>query len=306
LVCKGDIAMIYGPSGTGKTFVVFDLIMASITGQTFADTLAIPRPMTVAYCAGEGQAGLNERFAAANVKWDIDPAAENRLSIYENVIQLKPPQLQQSMAAFIDEWKHDNGDEPLDLLIIDTLATATEGADENSARDMGLVIGQCKVATRELGCAVLLVHHSNKAGTSERGSGVIKGASSGVIELTEQFVIQCRKVKDGKNWGSKGFMLITTGNDFPYVDWKEKTPAGQRGDATREAVEDITNVLADDGGQLTATTISSRIGKKANWTIKLLKQMAADNLVTATIPNTDRPAGKGNATLYSLVNNNGE
>ena len=115
----------------------------------------------------------------------------------------------------------------LDLLVIDTMHSATLGADENSAQDMGRVLAMAKVAVRELGCTVLMLHHSNKAGTAERGSSALKGAMDAQIEVkpvASKFVMHCEKLKDGEQWKDQTFDLVAMG-DSVRVWWDE--PGGE-------------------------------------------------------------------------------
>ena len=69
-------------SGSGKTFVVIDLIGAMVSGEQFANRFSMMRPLNVGYCAGEGVSGLPARFKAMinkrNLGWrkqERDPHA---------------------------------------------------------------------------------------------------------------------------------------------------------------------------------------------------------------------------------------
>src|SRR5205085_2160275 len=63
------------------------------------------------------------------------------------------------------------------LIIVDTLARTIGAGDENSARDQGALIRQLDAMRLETGATVVILHHTNKAGTAERGSGALRGAS---------------------------------------------------------------------------------------------------------------------------------
>jgi hypothetical protein len=70
------------------------------------------------------------------------------------------------------------------LVIVDTLARCTVGADENSSKDMGVMVA-CLDYWRSLGAAVLLVHHPGKDVTKGgRGSSAIHGAVDTELVLT--------------------------------------------------------------------------------------------------------------------------
>jgi RecA-family ATPase len=64
------------------------------------------------------------------------------------------------------------------LLVVDTMARSMAGGDENSARDVGLVIAAtdaCRAACPSL--AVLIVHHTTKDGDTYRGNSALEGAA---------------------------------------------------------------------------------------------------------------------------------
>jgi hypothetical protein len=62
------------------------------------------------------------------------------------------------------------------LIVVDTLARAAPGQDENSAKDMGRVVASCDGFRKLYGCCVLLVHHTPKGGHDWRGSTAVWNA----------------------------------------------------------------------------------------------------------------------------------
>jgi hypothetical protein len=60
-------------------------------------------------------------------------------------------------------------DLPLRLVVIDTFATATPGANENDSGDMSRVLARCARISEELKTHVMLVHHMNASGSKPRG-----------------------------------------------------------------------------------------------------------------------------------------
>jgi hypothetical protein len=224
----GDLAMLYGPPGSGKTFVVIDLLFAACLGRQFAMRFDVLRPLTVAYCAGEGVSGLPARFAAAAGRWDVSELPN--LVVFDAAPQLFDGGSADAIGRFVAEWQeHQAAGQvgALDLLVIDTMHSATVGADENSAQDMGRVLNMARDASKRLGCTVLMLHHSNKAGTAERGSSALKGAMDAQIEVKPvagKFVMHCEKLKDGQQWKDQTFDLVAMG-DSVRVWWDE--PGGE-------------------------------------------------------------------------------
>jgi RecA-family ATPase len=186
VIGPGDLAMVYGAPGSGKTFVVIDLMLAACSGKAFAGRFEVARPLTIAYAAGEGRTGLPQRFQAACEYHEIGDSDLMNLHTYFNVPQLYDTKDPCNATQFVGEYAaaQTAGEVgPLDLLILDTLHSVSAGADENSSQDMGDVLRHAKAIADGLGCAVILVHHTNKAGTGERGSSALRGAMDCMIEV---------------------------------------------------------------------------------------------------------------------------
>jgi hypothetical protein len=63
------------------------------------------------------------------------------------------------------------------FVVIDTLARAMPGVDENSAQEVGLIIAKCDEVKDELACTVSPIHHTGKdVERGLRGSNAILGA----------------------------------------------------------------------------------------------------------------------------------
>lgn len=287
LIGLGDIVMIYGAPGSGKTFTVVDLIFAACTGDQWAKRFAVARPLNVAYCAGEGVSGLPARFGAAAMHYGLDDLPKFTFfpvtpSLYcEDGVKRDV----ESIERFVMEWqeRQEHGEaQPLDILIIDTLHSATFGADENSAKDMGVVLGAIKNAVRALGCAVIIVHHSNKAGTGERGSSALRGAMDAMIEVKQvasKYAISCEKLKDGERWRDQTFDLVAQGESV-RVFWDEPN-AGENGDGrTTNTKQRILEFLAEHmDAHLKAKQIAEPLDLKAQATNNALVRLVDSGLV---------------------------
>lgn len=243
LIGRGDIAMVFGEAGSGKTFVTIDLILAAALGRQFAARFPIKQPLRVAYAAGEGIAGLPNRFTAAINKHHVSPN-DLTLTIYTDVPQLFDEKAEKSIYAFVRELSERS--EQVDLLVIDTLHSATTGADENHARDAGKILDAAKFARSALGCTVLLIHHANRAG-GYRGSSALHGAMDAMLQTRSADnvgILEIFKQKDAEKGQPLYFRLTKEPtSQSVYVEWLEasivKLNEPKAPDKAKEAIRDL-------------------------------------------------------------------
>lgn len=167
VLTRGEIAMVAGQSQAGKSFAVLDACMAISRGIPWFGNRTLRG--AVAYQAGEGARGIKKRIRAyrnANnltLKDDLPfvllPA---RIDLYSSDDHTE------KMIEEIKHWKR-AFNHPLELIVIDTFATATPGGNENDGRDVSLVLERCARVSRETNAAVLLVHHLNADKSKIRG-----------------------------------------------------------------------------------------------------------------------------------------
>lgn len=304
VIGAGDIAMLYGPPGTGKTFVIIDLIFAACLGQTFANRFGTARPLSIAYCAGEGISGLPQRFAAAAAHYGTAQLPDFRF--FDTVPQLfaedrtltpDSPTIEQ----FIQEWQEDQilGRAPaLDILIIDTLNSAAVGADENSAKDMGKVLAAAKLATKTLGCAVILLHHTNRAGTGERGSSALRGAMDTMIEVKttgDKFVLTCEKIKDGEKWKPQPYSLVAMAQSV-RVWWDDPSEVAVIQQAPSTKLVDIINDQPEM--QFTSRQLAEAMGMSRAATINLLTRLVDKGEIMRKLHLSEKPPSNRNPWVY--------
>lgn len=220
-VQKNALEMLFGPSGSGKSFVVLDMALHIAVKNLIEDT---DQPETLAprldavrdwhgiptrggrilYVAGEGVTGMKKRALAWVQQYGFNPDAINDYFRFsENPFHLDsdddPPA--------VGEWNKLLRELEIlrtrlnfipDLIIFDTLKANMYG-EENSAKESGAVIDRAQelvkgVHTDGHGTTVLFVHHTGwnpEAKTRGRGSSAWRGAvdidlsvSHGVISKT--------------------------------------------------------------------------------------------------------------------------
>lgn len=201
---KGELAIIFGASGSGKSFFVFDMIAAMARGKTWREhKTAQARGV---YVAAEGAGGVRNRLWAYCNQHVIDPAGLDVGIIGEAPNLMQATDVKDLGAALTAFGK-------VDWVVIDTVSQVTLGANENSSEDMGKALAHCKWLHKQTGALIILIHHSGKdSSKGARGWSGWLGASDTQIEVTrddELRIATVRKLKDGEDGAMFGFNLKT-------------------------------------------------------------------------------------------------
>jgi hypothetical protein len=306
IIGKRDLFTIYGPPSGGKTFTAVDMAVSACLGKPWAGRFEVPQPLTVAYAIGEGGSGFAQRLQAAGEYYGVDDIPN--LIIYMTAPQLFNSQDPCNAAQFVLEYAaaQASGDvEPLDILFLDTLHSVTAGADENSSQHMGQVLHQAKTIADRLGCAVCLVHHTNKAGTGERGSSALRGAMDCMIEVKEigsSRLMTCEKLKDGEAWKPQTFDLVAKA-DSVRVDWGDVGEVSKTSGQQAIDKERLRDVMGKNPGvKFNVGSLAEAIGKGDNHTRNLLSQMERDGNCVRELADPDKPSSSRNPWVYSHKN----
>lgn len=217
LLSAGDRSIVAGPSRSGKSFLALDAAMAVARGAKFFGYDV--QPGLVVYQAGEGARGILKRLRAYRQHHGLQTADDLPFVLLSSPVDLYHPE--GSTKNLIDEIKGWAAfrPEPLRLVVIDTLSTATAGADENSGKDMSTVLANIARIADETGAHVLLVHHLNAGGTKLRGHTSILANVDQVIEVMNVDGIRTAtltKQKDGEDGISFRFKLKSVAIGMSY------------------------------------------------------------------------------------------
>lgn len=169
IVPEQSFVLLYGPSGTFKSFIALDIAMHVSQGRDFHGLRTAQG--FVAYLAAEGFSTFGPRIRA----WDEahDRQYSGRLRIYDAVPNLRD---EGHVTAFIDAVKRDFIGKLPALIIVDTLAMTFGGGNENDSDHMGQYIAGIQRLRRETGAAVLVIHHTGHHGKHPRGHSSLKAA----------------------------------------------------------------------------------------------------------------------------------
>lgn len=164
---EGERSVIGGPSKSGKSFLAIHLAMCVCRGQDFFD-YPVKRGGVV-YQAGEGAKGVKKRLKAYRKHFQVADDEDVPFVFLGSKVDLYSRDGDtQGLIDEIKAWALTMA-YPLRLVVIDTLATATAGADENSGKDMSVVLANIARIADETGAHVMLVHHMNADGKKLRG-----------------------------------------------------------------------------------------------------------------------------------------
>lgn len=173
-----SFGVIYGKSGSRKSFIAIDISCAITTGSPWQNFNT--KAGAVVYVAAEGQIGMSRRVKA----WElVNNKSVEHLYILGQSIIMSDPSVRNDLINSIHDIEN-NYDIKVELIVLDTLARNFEG-DENSSDAMGRFIHGCDLAKEATNTSILCVHHSGKdASKGGRGSSALIGACDYEFQVT--------------------------------------------------------------------------------------------------------------------------
>jgi hypothetical protein len=145
----------------------------------------------VAYCAPEGQVGVQARVEAFR---QVHGASDIPLRVSGDRLLLP------SDAANIIKSIRDQFETPPGIVVLDTLNRSLEGS-ENDPADMGKYVQAADAIREAIGCVVIIIHHCGVEGTRPRGHTSLTGAADAQIAVRrddrESIVAKVEWMKDG-------------------------------------------------------------------------------------------------------------
>lgn len=264
MIERDSLVMSYGASGAGKSYVAIRMAVAIATGADFHKHPT--KQGTVVYMCGEGYRGIISRLNAIKIHDGLSTLGSlhltNRITDFSSAEDVKATANELVNAGITP-----------DLIIVDTLARASGGYDENSTADMNNFIKACDYFRRKFnGCTIMPIHHTGKGDKGvARGSSVLKAAVDVemMVENTgEGLVVSSTKMKDGEPFDKLGFTFIRI--NFGVFD--------------QDNHELYSHVVEPDQSVVAGAGVKQQLKKHGKAVLKVFEQMWDDGDVRTPAP----------------------
>lgn len=213
---RDTLAMLYGPSGGGKTFLSVAWALHVATGSWWEGHRVQPAP--VLYVIAEGARMVGQRVEAWAEHHGSDLDTGQPVHWYPTSINMSERNQAEALAEVAGELG-------AGLVVLDTLARCAVGAEENSAKDMGKLVDNCDLVRNATNACILLVHHSGKdANNGARGSSVLRAAMDTEVSLDSSGTLTVTKAKDWAPPPSMHLSLTPAADSCVFVAGSEGQP----------------------------------------------------------------------------------
>ena len=219
VIPQRSFVALYAPPASFKSFVALDIAECIATGRAFLGN-QISKQGAVLYIAGEGHGGIGTRIKALKIHHGTPEGTP--VYFLRRQVNLRSSQTDlKDLVQAIDDLKAIH-EIHFEMIIIDTLARAFGGGNENASEDMGAFITAAGAIQGKYECSLLVVHHAGKDATKGlRGHSSLLGAVDTELEIIRiegaqppKGILHISKQKDGEDGQRIGFRMVevTTGS----------------------------------------------------------------------------------------------
>jgi hypothetical protein len=208
----GAFTALYGPPGSFKSFHALHIAHCIATGTPWMGN-EVTEAGAVLYICGEGFGGVGARIKACKQHHQTEDGAPIYVIRHQLNLRSSVEDFNALMLA-VETLVMDTGMD-FKLIVVDTLARAFGGGDENSASDMMQFVVTCGHIQKIVqGAALMILHHSGKdSAKGMRGSSALLGAVDTELELIRfedsmKGIIRTAKQKDGEDGTRTGFEMV--------------------------------------------------------------------------------------------------
>lgn len=199
---RNGVGLIYGASGTYKSFIAVDLLTAIAANHSHWGEARIKNPGAIVYICAEGMGGIENRIIAARRKYNIEDGTHLPFYLVKTRPRLGVEQgdkddLIKAIKTQVPEGTH------VAAVIVDTLSQSLGGGEENGSGTQILLGALTDIATT-FDCVTIAVHHVGKGDDKRaRGHSSLEGNPDFQWFIEKQETLHTRitlaKMKDGES-----------------------------------------------------------------------------------------------------------
>ena len=200
LITIGDGSVLYGDSNSGKTFLAIDLACAVARGVPWLGRMV--EPGMVVYLAAESVGSVRGRLQAYQKHHGCKVP---NFAIVQNPIDLFDGEADTKRVIDLVRIIEQQRGQKVRLIVGDTLARLSAGANENQGSDMGLVVRRFDRIRTDCNAHFMLIHHCGKvAANGARGWSGIRAAVDTELEVTDNPAGRCLEITKQRDLATKG------------------------------------------------------------------------------------------------------
>jgi hypothetical protein len=187
LLDDAAFSVIYGDANSGKTFIALDMAFRVASGLPFEERKV--KHGLVIYVSAEGGKRIKRRLAALIKKYADENAPRALFSLLNYSIDLRSNGADLCELIKLIKAEEAELNAKCVWVIVDTLARAMNGGDENSPVDMGKIVSAADRIRDETGAHFTYIHHTGKdAARGARGHSLLRAATDTEIEVASNQV----------------------------------------------------------------------------------------------------------------------
>jgi hypothetical protein len=219
LIAIGEVSIWYGEPGSGKSVGLEDCGLHVAAGRIWHGRQIMQ--CAVLYVALERFSVVARRAIAWGLEHGLSQA-QLPFKVIRGPLDFRHPMVAAAIVATLEDLARRHGCNA-GLVIVDTVSRALCGGDENSPKDMGLLVANIARIQAAIGVHVALTHHQPADKERMRGHGALLGAADTTVHVHKSGGIRIAEVvksSDHEEGQRIGFTLktVTIDQDDGYGD----------------------------------------------------------------------------------------
>ncbi|MCA9532213.1 MAG: AAA family ATPase [Myxococcales bacterium] len=289
-VHRGQLGALYGPPNSLKSMIVVDM----------AVEVAAAGGRVVIFSAETSKHAMKERLQGlAGGQGTSLEELGSRVVVVTSAIDL---------TRYREEIDASMASEKPDLVIVDPVVEYLGDADENDAREIIVWISSLRGWARQHGCAVIVVHHSSKAGNAGvpnmRGSSAFMGALDAAFSCerkSDEATCQLTNTKqrDAERQGKVDVSFDFTRPDDWHVTVARTASAGVQL-RSKDLWVDVHRVLVGQVDGLSSSGIAARLKRARGGITSALEAFVDQGRLERVDENGMVQRARARGSLYRL------